>query len=114
MILNVSQKKVDPDITVIELQGRLTLGRECQRVEEMVFQLQSEGVLKLIMELKELNYIDSAGLGMLAVAAATLRSAGGDMRISSPTERVTTALKLTQLDRILPIYQDLEAACKGF
>jgi len=114
MILNVVQKTVEPDITVLALEGRLSLGRECQRVEDMVRQLKESGHKKLVFDLTQLNYSDSAGLGMMAMAAAMMRSAGGDLRLAAPVSRVVDALKLTQLDKILPIYPDLAAACQSF
>ena len=114
MILNVVQKTVEPDITVLVLEGRLSLGRECQHVEDMVRQLKESGHKKLIFDLTQLNYSDSAGLGMMAMAAAMMRGAGGDLRLAAPVSRVVDALKLTQLDKILPIYPDLAAACQGF
>jgi anti-sigma B factor antagonist len=114
MILNVVQRKIEPDITVLELEGRLTLGRECQRVEDMVRDLKTKGEVKLIFDLHGLAHMDSAGLGMLAMSMATMRAGGGAVRIAAPAPRVREALALTQLDKILPVYCDAAAAAKDF
>lgn len=114
MLLQVEKRQVEPDVTVLELKGRITLGRESQRLEDLVKELRSQGVAKVVMDLAGVDYIDSSGLGILTFCLATMKNAGGGLRVASPTARVSYLLQFTQLDKILPIDEDAAAACRNF
>ena len=109
-IMQITQTKMEPDITVLALTGRLTLGREGQAFEAALDELIGQGNRKFILNLKELDYLDSAGLGMIIGSVGKVQKAGGGLRVAHVGSRVMQVLKLTRTDAILPLDADLAAA----
>ncbi len=114
MILDVNQKQVEPDITLLEFRGRIALGRESQRVETLVTDLIAKNQKKLVFDLSGVDYIDSAGIGILTFCFGSMKEAGGALRIANPTERVKKLLHFTHVDTFLVIFPTVEEACQGF
>src|SRR5690349_21545787 len=104
MLLQIDKKKVGEDITLLEFRGRLTLGRESQRLETVVKELQGEGVRKLVFDISNMDYVDSAGLGILTFCFATMKNAGGAFRLAGASGKVLQLLQFTHLDGFLPMY----------
>lgn len=104
MLLEIEERLIAPDITVIVLTGRLALGRESQRLETLIGGFVAEGRLKVIFDLSQLGYIDSAGIGLLALAAGQLKEAGGQLvLVVGGQGRVGQMVRLTQLDAIMRV-----------
>ena len=114
MLLQIEERRIEPDITVIELAGRLALGRESQRLEQLVDELAKRGVLKIVLDMSKVGYIDSAGIGLVALAAGKLREAGGRVVVCAPEGKVLSLLHMTQMDAIVTICPTPEAAAAAF
>jgi anti-sigma B factor antagonist len=110
MLLEIRQREIAPDISVIELIGKLALGRESQKIETVVDQLIAEGRRKAILDMTKVDYLDSAGLGLLALASGKLKESGGRLAIVVPEGRVLRLLKMTQLNAIVTVAPTLEEA----
>src|SRR5690242_3761963 len=110
MVLNIVERRVDPDITVVEVSGRLALGRESQRIETLMDELGKKGGARVVLDLTGVEYIDSAGIGMLALAAGKLKESGGTLAIVAPEGRVLQLLNLTQLHMIVKVCPTVAAA----
>lgn len=94
---------VEPDITVVELSGRLALGRESQRIEALVEDLVRKGSKRVVMDLSAVDYIDSAGIGLVALSSGRLNEAGGRLVVVAPEGRVLQLLNMTQMNAIIAI-----------
>ena len=103
MLLQIDERELEPDITLLELRGRLALGRESQRVEALAEELVRERRLKTILDLTGVDYIDSAGIGILALVAGKLKAAGGALAVVAPEGKVRQMLTMTQMVRILSV-----------
>jgi len=114
MLLEIQERQIDPDIIVVELNGRLALGRECQRVEMMLGDLVQAGCKRLILDLARVTYIDSAGVGLVALAAGKMKEAGGKVMLVTLAGRVFDVLKMTQLDRLVTVIGTVEEAVAAF
>ena len=110
MLLEITVREMAPDITVVELTGRLALGRECQRIETLVDDLVKSGSRRVIFDMTGVDHMDSAGIGMLALATGKLKEAGGSMAIVAPEGKVLQLLNLTQLTAIVKVCPTLAAA----
>jgi len=110
MLLQIEEKRIDPDITVVELVGKLALGRESQRIETIVEELIKSGRVRVILEMTGVDYIDSAGAGLLALASGRLKEGGGKLVVVAPEGRVLALLKMTQLTLIVTVCPTLAAA----
>ena len=114
MLLQIEEKRIDPDITVVELVGKLALGRESQRIETIVDELLKSGRARVILEMTGVDYIDSAGAGMVALAAGRLKESGGKLVVVAPEGRVLTLLKMTQMTLIVTVCATLAGATDVF
>src|SRR4051794_27334594 len=108
-LLNIVERNVEPGITVLEVTGRLALGRESQRIETMIEELSKRGSAKVVLDLTGVDYIDSAGIGMLALAAGKFKESGGSMAVVAAEGRVLQMLNLTQMSTILKVHSTLAA-----
>jgi len=111
MVVNYSIRHQEPGLTIIEMTGQLTLGNALQGVEHAVKDLIEQGSRKLVLDLAQLNFLDSAGVGMLAVCAGAMEKVGGKFIIAGAHGRVEEVLLLTHLHRVIGMYPDLAAAC---
>ena len=103
MLLEIQERQIQPDIVVVELSGKLALGRESQRVEGLLHDLVNSGCKRLILEMTGVNYIDSAGVGLLALASGKMHESGGKVILVAPAGRVLDVLKMTQLNRLVTV-----------
>ncbi|MBK5290848.1 MAG: STAS domain-containing protein [Acidobacteriia bacterium] len=111
MLLEINEETTGTGIVLLKLKGRLTLGREVQRLEDHINELKKNGTAKVVFDLGGVDFVDSAGLGMLTQCFANVNNAGGQFYLSSITDRVKQVLKFTRLDTILPIAANTEEAC---
>jgi anti-anti-sigma factor len=97
LIFKLNEKKLDTNISGL-VKGEFTL------------LLKVEGNKKLILDLSEVEACDSSGLSAILVANRILNSTGGSIRIAAPSEKVYSLIKITQLDRVLPVCDSVEQA----
>lgn len=114
MILEVQKKQAAPDVSILELRGRLMMGNDSRQVEWSIADLLKNGVKKVVMDLRELDAIDSTGVGILVMCNAKLQKAGGMMRIVSSDGIVESTLQMTHVDRIVKFFQTVEEAGANF
>ena len=110
MLLEIAEREMAPGITVVELTGKLALGRESQRVETLVEDLAKRGCKRAIFDMTGVDYMDSAGLGMLALASGRLKESGGSLVIVAPQGRVLELLNRTQISVIVKVCPTVAAA----
>ncbi len=110
MLLQIEEKRIEPDITVVELVGKLALGRESQRIETIVDELLKDGSVRVILDMTGVDYIDSAGVGLVALSSGRLKEGGGKLVVVAPEGRVLTLLKMTQVTLIVTVCPTLAAA----
>lgn len=101
--MNYEIKKVE-DITIFKLnEKRLDTNISGLLKGEFTILLKVEGVKKLVLDLAEVESCDSSGLSAILVGNRIIHSNEGNMRIASPSEKVLSLIKITQLDRVLPV-----------
>ena len=106
-------RQVEPDVTVVELTGHLNLGNELMTVEAAVKRLIEEGARKLVIDVTKLDYIDSAGIGMLVGCNGQMDRAGGKMRVAGAQGTVAKAFEVVHMDRIMSLDADVDAALRN-
>jgi anti-sigma B factor antagonist len=108
--MNFETKQID-DVTVFKLnEKRLDTNISGLLKGEFTVLLKVEGVNKLVIDLSEVESCDSSGLSAILVANRILSSNHGHIRLSAPSEKVYSLVKITQLDRVLPVTQTVEEA----
>jgi anti-sigma B factor antagonist len=111
--MRADTRQVD-DVTVVDVSGRITLGEGNVMLRELVRQLVEAGHKKIALNLHEVGYVDSSGLGELVKAYATVRNQGGQLILVNPSKRVQDLLRLTNLSAVFTIEADEASAIKSF
>ena len=108
--MNFETKRVG-DITVFKLnEKRLDTSISGLLKGEFTMILKVEGVNKLIIDLSEVESCDSSGLSAILVANRIISANEGQIRLAAPSEKVHTLIRITQLDRVLPVTDTVENA----
>jgi anti-sigma B factor antagonist len=114
LITETRSHRVEPDITVFEISGRLNLGNLLQSAESAIRGLIDGGARKLVVDLTGLNAIDSSGIGTLVSCAGHIGQLGGHMRLAGAQGAVARVFDMVHMDRIVPLDADLASACATF
>ncbi len=110
MPISVQTRTIGADVTVLSIVGRMHLGTQLQDLEETVKKLVAGGCRKLVLDLSQVEYVDSAAIGMLMMANGSIQEAGGKMHIAGANERVLTTMRIAHADQVLSMVADVEAA----
>ena len=113
MALHIESKDTD-GVTILTLSGRVTLGDESNQLRTSIKDFLTHGRKRLVLDLADISYIDSAGLGTLVAAYTSARSEGGDIRLASVTKRFGELLNITKLVTIFSVYDSAADAVKSF
>ncbi len=107
MMLETEVFTFEPDITGISCAGRFTLGNRLSEMEGLVHSLIADGVRKLVLDLTHVEFVDSAGLGVIMRAFGEIEQAGGQLRIAGASEQVQRLFNITHTGAILTLDPDL-------
>jgi anti-sigma B factor antagonist len=113
MVLSLISRTCEPGVTVIELAGHLTLGRESDRIETAVMTALNEGAQRLVIDLSQVGYIDSSGIGVIAYCFGKISHKGGHAVVAGAKGRVMDVFKITRLDGVIPCFPDVASACEA-
>ena len=102
------------DVEVVKVSGRIELGEGSAAIREVVRDLLARGRKKIVLDLADVDYIDSAGLGALVSAFTSVRNDGGDLKLVYLTKKVQDLLQMTKLYTVFDIFDDETAAIKSF
>jgi anti-sigma B factor antagonist len=109
------------DVTILDLSGRISVGEALAFgpgsgvvLAAIIGELVKKGQRKILLNLTNVQYIDSSGIGDLVRNYTSLRRQGGDLKLLNPSPTVLDALRITHLDRILDIREDEQLAVQSF
>jgi anti-sigma B factor antagonist len=111
--MKASTRNVD-QITVVDLSGRITLGEGSVVLRDTVRNLVGQGNKKILLNLGDVNYIDSSGIGELVSAFTSVRNQGGELKLLNLTKKVHDLLQITKLYTVFDVKDDEAAAIKSF
>ncbi len=113
MALTIHSREVD-GVTVLDLSGRITLGEGSVQVRDAIRDLISKGQKSILLNLGDVNYIDSSGLGELVSAFTTAKNQGADLKLLHLTKKVHDLLQLTKLYTVFDVKDDEASAIASF
>ena len=103
--------QVDGEICILRLTGRFATGQDTAYLREQSEELKRSGCTRVLVDFRDVAYIDSTGIGFLiGVYTSVIKSPGGAFGICSPNHKVREVLELCRLHTIFPIYPDEAAA----
>jgi anti-sigma B factor antagonist len=101
-------------ITVIDASGRITLGDGSAMLRKTIRQLLEEGRAKIVLNLADVDYIDSSGIGELVSAYTAVRNKNGELKLLQLTKKVHDLLQITKLFTVFEVYSDEGTAIRSF
>src|SRR5213078_1988642 len=113
MSLKSSQRQVD-GVTILDLSGRITLGEGSVVLRDTIREVLGKGEKKILLNLGDVTYIDSSGIGELVSAFTAVRKEGGDLKLLNLTKKVHDLLQITKLYTVFDVKDDEAAAISAF
>ena len=101
-------------VTIVDVSGRIQLGDESAAIRDLIRDLLAQGHKQILLNFADVHYIDSAGLGSLVSAAASVRKQGGELKLLNLTNKVVDVMQITRLYTVFDITTDEAAAVKSF
>jgi len=98
-------RQVD-SVIVIDISGRITLGEGCTQLRELIRDLLSKGNKQILLNLADVTYIDSSGIGELVSAFTAVSNQGGQLKLLNLTKKVHDLLQITKLYTVFDIHDD--------
>lgn len=102
------------DVTVIDAAGRITLGEGASAFRDTVRELATKGDKKILLNLSDVSYIDSSGIGEMVSGFTTVTNHGGQLKLLGLSKRVKDLLQITKLYTVFEVFDDESAAVRSF
>jgi anti-sigma B factor antagonist len=113
MDMNTSMRQTG-DVKIVDISGRISLGEESAALRDLIMNLLNKGERKILLNLAGVNYIDSSGLGALVSGFASVRKAGGELKLVNLTDKVDNLMEITKLYTVFDIADDEKTAVQSF
>jgi anti-sigma B factor antagonist len=113
MQLKIAKRTVD-GIVALECSGRIVFGEESSLLRETVKKVLAEGVKRIVLNLSEISYIDSGGLGTLVALYTSAQSSGAMIKLAGLTKRVVDLLQVTKLLTVFDVHNSEYEALEAF
>jgi len=107
-------ERIVGNVTVLDLKGKITLGEGDEALRERITQLMSKDQKRILLNLADVPYIDSAGLGEIVRTYTTVKNRGGQLKLVNLTKRITDLLMITKLLTVFETFETEQDAIKAF
>ncbi len=114
MALVIDRRAHSSGATVVTLRGRITLGSDTRQLSETVDELEQGSFTHVVFDLSGVDYVDSAGLGLLTRCAVAARNTGSAFHLAGVSPKVRNLLHVTRLERIMRLFPNVDEACTAF
>jgi anti-sigma B factor antagonist len=106
--------RVSGDVTIVDVAGKITLGDGSAMLRDQVKELSAAGTKKILLNLGDVNYIDSSGIGELVSAFTSISNTGGSLKLLNLTKRVKDLLQITKLYTVFEVFDDEAQAIASY
>ncbi len=111
--MTITERK-SGDVTVLDVEGKILLGEGDVQLKRKIDELIERNETKLLLNLANVPYMDSGGLGEIVRSYTTVKRAGGDLKLLNATKRISDLLTITKLITVFEIFEDEPAAVKSY
>ena len=111
--LNIQQRQAG-DVTIVDLSGKITIGEGSVQLREAVRKALEEGKKKIILNLGDVSYVDSSGIGELVSSYTTTNNNGGQLKLLNLTKKIQDLLMITKLLTVFETFDNEAAAIQSF
>ena len=102
------------DISILDCSGKITLGEGTMAIRNTVREVLKNGGKKIVLNLADVNYIDSSGIGELVSTYTTVTNQGGQLKLLSLTKKIQELLQITKLLTVFQVFDDEQKAVSSF
>jgi len=102
------------DVSVVDVAGRITLGEGSSALRDLMREMVGKGDKKILLNLGEVSYIDSSGIGELVSGFTTVTNSGGQLKLLNLNKRVKDLLQITKLYTVFDVHEDEAIAVRSF
>ena len=102
------------DVIVVHLSGPITLGQGTSKLRDIINTMLESGKKRILLNMSEVYYLDSSGLGELVAAYTTVARQGGKLKLMKLTRRVQDVVQLTKVYRVFEVFPDEDTAVRSF
>ncbi len=113
MSVKLSTRQVG-DVTVVDTAGRITLGEGSSALRDTLRELVGKGQKKILLNLGDVTYIDSSGIGELVSGFTTVTNSGGQLKLLGLNKRVKDLLQITKLYTVFDVHEEEAGAIRAF
>lgn len=108
------KEKIQGDVAVLQVSGKLMGGNETKEVHEKVKSLLADGIKKIVIDVSDVKWLNSSGLGMLISCLTSVTNAEGQLKIAGATEKINSLLMITKLITVFDTYETVDRAVATF
>ena len=108
------KEKIDGSVAILTLSGKMMGGPETQSVHDHIKGLISDGIVNVVIDLGDVKWMNSSGMGILMASMTTLKNSDGKLALARVTEKVESLLIITQLIKVFSSYETVERAVASF
>jgi anti-sigma B factor antagonist len=101
-------------VTAVDVSGRITLGEGSSALRDLIKELVGKDQKKILLNLGDVSYIDSSGIGELVSGFTTVTNSGGALKLLNLNKRVKDLLQITKLYTVFDVYEDEAGAIRSF
>ncbi|HKB84879.1 MAG TPA: STAS domain-containing protein [Ignavibacteriaceae bacterium] len=102
------------EAVIIELKGNVMGGEDTKEFNDLLHKLIDEGKKNIVVDLSDVKFMNSSGLGMMIGGLTTMKKAGGNLKLARVTEKIESLLIITKLITIFEFYDNVDDAIKSF
>lgn len=111
--LNIKERQAG-DVTVLDMDGKITIGEGSVALRSAIRRLIEEGKKKILLNLSNVSYVDSSGIGELVSSFTTINREGGQLKLLNLTQKIQDLLAITKLLTVFDVYEDEASALNSF
>jgi len=111
--LNIKERQAG-DVTILDLSGKITIGEGSVQLRESVRRLLDDGKKKILLNLGDVSYVDSSGIGELVSSYTTTNNNGGQLKLLNQTKKIHDLLTITKLVTVFETFNDEQAAVSSY
>jgi anti-sigma B factor antagonist len=107
-------ERASGDVTILDVEGKILLGEGDVQLKRKIDELIEGGKTKLVLNLAQVPYMDSGGLGEIVRSYTTVKRAGGELKLLNATKRISDLLTITKLITVFEMHEDEAASVASF
>ncbi len=111
--MELTQREIS-DVVVLRISGKLMGGPDAALLNDKLHELSDAGKYKVVVDLSEVDMMNSTGLGLLIGGRTIMQNQGGDLKLASLSDRLRTLLTISKLNTVFEIFDDVEAAVASY